>query len=166
VWCRECTGRAFGRARNRTKTAPFSRRIYNVKNAIAILMFIACAGAQQPADQPWQIEMTSSGGIAGKGAGSMRIDSDGKTSCRRELTDAERRRLDDAVANAKPDGWKTVNAEGICCDRIEWTLALTIGGKTHKVTWIDDPKFAMPDDLRALTTELSKIQSSHECGSR
>lgn len=134
-----------------------------------LAMLIGCAASPQPADEPWRLEMTSSGGIAGKGAGSMVIDSagtftvttmSGKT-CPARLSEAESRKLADAVAKAKPDGWQTPSPEALCCDRIEWSLALTIGGKTHTATWIDDPKLAMPPDLRALTKVLGEIRGEH-----
>lgn len=140
-----------------------------IVSLIVVVLLAACAGSQQPADEPWRVEMTSSGGIAGKGMGSLAIDSagaftvttmSGKT-CPDKLSDDESQRLAKAVANAKPETWQKPGAESICCDRIEWSLALTVGGKTHTVTWIDDPKFAMTDDLRALTNVLADIRASH-----
>lgn len=136
-----------------------------MKNAIVILlMVVACAGSSKSTDEskdePWSIEVASSGGITGRGLGSLRVDSDGKLSCPGKLTDDERTRLARAVADAKPENWPT-GGESMCCDRIEWTLALTIGGKTHEATWIDDPKFEMPDDLRALTRVIVDIQAAH-----
>jgi hypothetical protein len=80
------------------------------------------------------------------------------------LSTDDARRLAEAVASAKPDGWTP--QEPVCCDRIEWSLTLTIGGKTHTATWIDDPKIALPDDLRVLTRLLGVIREKHTVSCR
>ena len=85
-------------------------------------------------------------------------------SCPGRLSEAEARRLGEAVANAKPEDWKV--AEPTCCDRIEWTLVLDRGGKKHEVTWIDDPKLALPDDLRTLTNLLAEIREKQTVSCR
>jgi len=134
---------------------------------LLVVALVSCAGSQQPVNEPWTIDVTSSGGFAGKGAGAMHIDSKGAFTvttmsgkrCPDRLSDEERQRLDKAIANARPDEWR--GTETPCCDRIEWKLVLEIGGKKHEITWIDDPKFAMPDDLRALTNVLGDIESKH-----
>ena len=173
VWWRECTGTPSRRARNRTNSRANACRIYNVENArtlsLLIVLLAACAASPPPEPQPWRVEVTSSGGIAGKGAGSMVADSEGtvtvttiaRKTCPGRLSETELRRLADAIAKAKPEEWQPLHPEDICCDRIEWSLALEIGGKTHTFTWIDDPKLALPPDLRTLTQVLGDIRVEH-----
>jgi hypothetical protein len=127
--------------------------------AFAALLFAlaACTAASRTID-PWKLELTSSGGIAGKGVGSISIDSGGAVrvttsqgkECSFTATPAELRALQDALANAKPETWKSSYApENVCCDRMTYELKASIGGKETAVTWIDDP-LPMPADLTAL----------------
>lgn len=92
-------------------------------------------------------------------AGAITVKTVAGRSCPGRLSSDDARRLGEAVANAKPEAWTP--QVPVCCDRIEWSLELTIGGKTHNATWIDDPDIALPDDLRALTRLLAEIREKH-----
>ena len=95
--------------------------------------------------------------------GALTVTTLSRKSCPGRLSDAERRQLADAVANAKPESWTV--PEPTCCDRIEWRLVLDHAGKKHEVAWIDDPKIELPPDLRALTNALGEIRAKRtaEC---
>ncbi|HYC62689.1 MAG TPA: hypothetical protein VEK79_24275 [Thermoanaerobaculia bacterium] len=126
-----------------------------------MIMMMSCA-ASQSADEPWSIAVTSSGGFAGKGAGSYTIKSDGEItvttmagkSCTFRATEEEMTRFRDLLANAKPDTWAGHYVpEDSCCDRFEYEMTIDEAGRKHSVKWIDDPA-PMPADLAALTNAI------------
>ena len=127
--------------------------------AFAILVFAlsACAATSRPIE-PWKLELTSSGGIAGRGVGSLTIDSAGASTvsttdrkqCSFTATADELSKLTDVLQNAKPEAWKSsYEPENACCDRMTYELKVTMAGADKSVTWIDDP-LPMPADLTAL----------------
>jgi hypothetical protein len=158
------------RARNRAKQCYFMYRIYNRENAmkLSVLMMmvsvVACAASSRTAPaEPWQFEVTSSGGIAGRGAGNYSISSDGtvvvttmtRTTCRYTATGEDLSRFRTLLANARPQTWKeSYIPENACCDRFEYQLTVTEAGQTPRtVKWIDDPE-PMPKDLAAITAAM------------
>jgi hypothetical protein len=144
-------------------------RIYNRENAMKLSLMmlmvsvVACAASSRTApSEPWRFEVTSSGGITGRGAGSYSIASDGtievtspaNTACRFEATDEEKSRFRTLLANARPEQWKASYVpENPCCDRFEYELTVVEAGKERKVKWIDDP-LPMPADLAAITAAM------------
>ena len=131
----------------------------SVRSLIALFVLTACA-ASQPAT-PWRAELTSAGGIAGKGNGSFSIDSAGKisvttmngTQCSYEATAEDMQRFRKLVAAAKPARWNESYVTGnMCCDRLVWTVTLEQPNSKRSASWIDDsPK---PRDLVALAAAL------------
>jgi hypothetical protein len=131
-------------------------------SALAMILLMTSCAASQSHSGPWKIELTTSGGFAGKGAGNYTVDSDGKLSlttmggrtCAFELTAGELARLDKAVDQARPDAWKESYApENRCCDRIEYKLTLDRAGVERSTEWIDDP-LPMPKDLQAIADAI------------
>ena len=127
-----------------------------------MLLTSSCAASRTQPIEPWSVGVTSSGGIAGKGAGSYAIDSTGKISvttmtgrsCTFQATDDEMNRFRTLLTNARPDSWKaSYIPKDPCCDRFEYELTLDEAGVKHTVTWIDDPQ-PMPKDLTALTNAM------------
>jgi hypothetical protein len=127
-----------------------------------MVMMMSCAASQTAPAEPWSVEVTSSGGLAGKGAGSYAIRSNGEVTvtsmmgrtCTFQATEAELARFRELLTNAKPESWAgSYIPEESCCDRFEYELTLNEAGKTRKVTWIDDPA-PMPKDLEALTNAM------------
>lgn len=138
-------------------------------SALAVLLLMSCAASQtsQPAS-PWRIEVTTSGGITGRGNGSWAISSDGKVaitsfggkSCSFEATAEERARFEKLLGDAQPDTWKESYApDDRCCDRIEYVMTVDEGGVQRKTSWIDDPA-PMPRDLAALVAAMSGVAPS------
>ena len=132
-------------------------------SAAALLLLVACAASQSTAVKPWRIDVTTSGGITGRGNGGWGIDSDGKISvttiggrtCTFDATPAERERFDAILANARPNSWKdSYVPEDNCCDRIEYRLTVVRAGEERKIVWIDDP-LPMPKDLQAIADALT-----------
>jgi hypothetical protein len=156
------------RARNCGKAQDNVLKIYNRENAMklsaaAVLLLVACAASQSTAMKPWRIDVTTSGGITGRGNGGWGIDSDGKVSartmsgrsCTFEATAEERQRFDTLLANARPDTWKdSYVPEDNCCDRIEYRMTVVRGGEERKIVWIDDP-LPMPKDLEAIASAVT-----------
>lgn len=127
-----------------------------------MLSTVACAASRTQPIEPWSIAVTSSGGIAGKGAGSFSIDSAGKISvttmtgrsCTYQATAEEMNHFRELLTYAHPDSWKeSYIPENPCCDRFEYELTLDEAGTKHTVKWIDDPA-PMPKDLVALTDAM------------
>ena len=132
-------------------------------SVVSMIFLAACAGANgapsepKAAASPWRIELTSSGGFAGRGAGNYTIDSSGALaittmtgrSCTFQLEPAEVERLSNLLAAADPDSWDASYAPADrCCDRIEYRLTVQRDG-THTTEWIDDP-LPMPEGLKNL----------------
>ena len=141
------------------------REFYNVKSSVklsALLLALFVAGCTAPyadAKRSWRVEVTTSGGLAGRGAGDYAIDSGGKVEARlfngRECaftTDAAP--IEEILASAQPQRWKgSYVPENACCDRIEYVLTYDEAGTITTTKWIDDP-LPMPADLVALSNAI------------
>jgi hypothetical protein len=158
------------RARKCAKAPVFAREIYNMESVMKLsaitmmLLILSCAASRTAPPEPWSVEVTSSGGIAGRGAGSFAIDSTGRVavavttmtrkSCTFPATEEEMGRFRELLANARPDAWSdSYVPKDSCCDRFEYELTLDLAGKKRTVKWIDDPA-PMPKDLVALTSAM------------
>jgi hypothetical protein len=146
-------------------------------SALMVMLFTACAATKAPVS-PWRIALTSSGGLAGRGAGSYSIDSDGRISvttmqgrtCSATATAAQLDRFNDLVAAAEPDRWSDRYVpEETCCDRFEYTMSVDRAGVQKQVVWIDDP-LPMPADLQAIVDAMTsgpdslRARSVETCG--
>ena len=157
------------RARKCAKAPSLARFLYNVETAMKLsivatlmLLMLSCAASQTKPAEPWSIEVTSSGGLAGRGAGSYAIDSSGRISmttmmgksCTFTASEEEMRRFTELLTNARPETWAaSYIPKDPCCDRFEYELTLDEAGTKHTVRWIDDPE-PMPNDLAALTNAM------------
>jgi hypothetical protein len=133
-----------------------------------MMLMLSCAASRTAPAEPWSISVTSSGGLAGRGAGSYSINSAGEVavttmmdkSCTYRATGEEMARFRELLTNARPETW---NASYIpqesCCDRFEYELTLDEAGKKRTVRWIDDPA-PMPEDLAALTNAMVGVSPS------
>ena len=148
-------------ATNRVETRYFDARFYKVKNAatfsaILLILLAGCTATHATPKEPWRVEVTTTGGIAGRGTGDYAIDSDGKVTARlfngRECTfTTSPQPIAALLANAKPKEWnESYVPENPCCDRIEYTLTYDEAGVKTTTKWIDDP-LPMPDDLLAVS---------------
>ena len=129
----------------------------------ALLILAAGCTAAIESEQPWSVAVTTTGGITGSGVGAYSIDSDGRVEvtkmsgsrCVLTATAADLERVRQFVMAARPSRWRDSYApEDRCCDRIEYTLTLDLGGRIRGVEWIDDP-LPMPSDLTALAETLT-----------
>lgn len=151
-----------------------------MKLSVMTMIFLAaCAGANGTPNEavsaaPWRIEMTSSGGFAGRGAGNYTLDSTGTLAvttmngrtCTFQLEPEEVARFDFLLAAAQPANWKPSYApEDRCCDRIEYRLKANFKGADHTTEWIDDP-LPMPEGLTklwmAMTGGVESLRVTYE----
>ena len=127
-----------------------------------MLLILSCAASGTAPAEPWFVSVTSSGGFAGRGAGSYSINSAGEIavtsmtgkSCTFRASEEEMTRFRELLGNARPETWKeSYIPKDPCCDRFEYELTLDEAGKKRTVKWIDDPD-PMPADLKALTDAM------------
>ena len=125
---------------------------------LQIVALLIAVAADEPA---WRVEITTSGGFVGHGAGGLVITPDGKLVLRRgcelAMTADDLKTIGELVAKARPEQWKPsyvqpTNPEG-CCDMIRTTLTVTRGGKRWTSTWFDDHG-VMPADLDAIVSAV------------
>lgn len=128
-------------------------------SALFLVLLSACTATQATPKRPWRVEVTTTGGITGRGTGNYAVDSDGKVAARlfsgRECaftTGVDG--IEAILAKARPGGWKeSYLPEDPCCDRIEYTLTYDEAGVKTTTKWIDDP-LPMPADLKALANAI------------
>jgi hypothetical protein len=161
------------RARKYIQSRVFAARIYNLENGAMLsvrgwfaalgMAVTMCAASQSKPMTPWSVEITTTGGIAGRGIGSFAIASDGtvsvttmmRKSCSYRATEEEMKRFEELLTAAQPDRWRTSYApEDRCCDRIEYTLTFQEADRKFTTEWIDDPQ-PMPADLVALAAAIT-----------
>lgn len=132
---------------------------------LAMMMAVACSAAQSNPRTPWHVELATSGGITGRGMGTIAVDSDGTitvNACTFKASDEEMRSLEVLLAASKPEKWGNYTPENKCCDRIAYELTYGEDADQHKAEWIDDP-LPMPDDLVKVAAELGKLRRAHPC---
>jgi hypothetical protein len=139
---------------------------------LMLMTLTSCAASQSAAPPtPWKLSLTTSGGFAGRGNGSVSLDSSGaiavttiaNKSCTFTASADELQQFTNLLAAARPDAWKASYApENKCCDRIEYTLTYDAAGKVTETSWIDDP-LPMPGDLVAVSEALSALKNAHGC---
>lgn len=141
-----------------------TRDFYNVKSpvklsALLLLFFAACTASHAAPKRPWRVEVTTTGGITGRGAGDYAIDSDGKVTAR--LADnractftTSPEGIEAILTKARPGEWKeSYVPENPCCDRFEYTLTYDEAGVKKTTKWIDDP-LPRPADLVGLANAI------------
>ena len=127
---------------------------------LSLTIVMACAAAAP--DKPWSIEVSTSGGITGRGMGTWKIASDGTVTVRRtngtdctfEMTDQELRTISRLLAAARPERWReSYVPENSCCDRIEFSMEVNEAGRIATTRWLDAPP-SEPADLSELANAV------------
>lgn len=133
---------------------------------VALLVVMACTAAAPR--EPWSVEVTTSGGLTGRGLGSWKISSDGTIEVRRmdgnvctlSASDAQLRAIGRLLAEARPERWKeSYVPENSCCDRIEYSLEVVEAERVATTRWLDGPP-EEPKDLRALANAMVGAERS------
>lgn len=129
---------------------------------LTLTIVAACAGFRSTPERPWRIEVSTSGGLTGRGIGGYAIDSDRKVEvrrmngdvCRYTTTEAELAHVERLLGDARPKAWReSYLPENTCCDRIISTLTVDEAGKVAATKWIDGPPES-PADLNALANAI------------
>jgi hypothetical protein len=127
------------------------------------------ATAEGSVSKGWKIEVTTEGGLTGRGLGSVVIEPpavearDFNRGCQGSLDEREAQTLGSAVAAAKPSEWKTEyvrpeNPHGYA-DMIRYTLSLTRGSESHSTSWYEETRAKLPADAAALYDEAWKTRA-------
>ncbi len=141
----------------------FSRR-----GLLIAMIATACAASPSKPTAPWRVEVTTSGGIAGRGIGSAAIDSQGNVSvttmarktCANHATAEEFANIETLLGMSKPAKWGSYVPENACCDRIEYTLTFEEGDKKYGARWIDDP-LPRPADLVKVADAMGALRQKY-----
>jgi hypothetical protein len=120
----------------------------------------------------WRLDLSSTGGIGGKGDGQVVMTSDGKVvssrsggTCEVTLSSDELRAIQQAVGAVAPGNWETDYQPAkteVCCDRVTWRLEVTLetsdGTKrTAHAEWHEAAMNQLPPDLRALALVAERV---------
>ena len=129
---------------------------------MSVLIVAACVGARSAPRRPWRIEVSTTGGMTGRGTGNFAVDSDGNVDVRRMNGEActyaiakeELDRIEALLGAAEPRKWReSYLPENTCCDRVIFTLKIDEDGDISATRWLDAPPQA-PKDLFALADAI------------
>jgi len=137
----------------------------------ALTLSAACSPVQDAAAAAWSVRVKTSGGFTGRGVGNVLITSAGRVryetpeapnrqgrGCEGRLSKEELRRVGRSVGESDPAGWEVSGPNAAAADAVTYELELKAGdGRTHKVTWYDNTREGLPDDLRRLSEEVSRV---------
>ena len=121
----------------------------------------------------WNFELSTSGGLTGKGLGGITAGSDGKATasdgrnnCQDQLLDEETKELDRLIRKSNPARWRKKyaipgNPHGYA-DQILYTFKLTVktskGAQIFETTWYDQSAEKTPADLQAIVKQAWKTR--------
>ena len=130
-----------------------------MKPLLVLSIVIASCNTASPVEDDWNIEITTDGGITGRGLGGVSITprsieaTDPGRTCKGELTAGERETLQRAIAGVrgtwKPEYVKPDNPHGHA-DQIRYTLMVRRGGESRSTSWFDESKSDLPADASAV----------------
>lgn len=144
------------------------------------LALVALLAQVHPAAAPWRVEVTTHGGLTGRGAGALKLRSTGELEvvlpggrrCRLRAPAAALDRVGQAVHRARPSHWRPRyfvpdNPTG-CCDQVATTMALVRGpggAEQRSVTgWFDESRQLVPPDALAVhDAAMELVQASAGC---
>lgn len=149
------------------------------------IVLMAAAACQSGADdeetarteettmQEWALRLESSGGITGRGDGSVSIDSEGQverttpngTVCRGTVDGELLETLTRVLVDARADTWRSQYLLQGGADFFTYTLTMEIDGRPQPVVeWNDGVE--LPTDLRTLWDAIGAVTRSVDCGQR
>ena len=148
-----------------------------------LLLLAGSCSKQSPAvpktvQPPWSLQLTTSGGFAGRGRGNISITSEGKFNCsqtNREdvrkgvvggLHSTEFKPISDAVAQLDPKEWNKPGLNVAAPDAFGYKLELKTGTDNKEiftVQWYDNTRDQLPADLKKLSEVLLQTMNT-SCG--
>ena len=112
----------------------------------------------------WNIEITTTGGIAGNGSGTVTLSSDGVAMithgaqrCAYRVPPDELAAIDAAVRSAQPAQWEESYEVARCCDLIRTTVKLRRGRNEYLTSSLTGATF--PSDLENLVARLKRYRA-------
>lgn len=120
--------------------------------------------------QEWSLRLESSGGITGRGDGSVTIDSGGMvertspagTACHGVVEGELLEELARAIVQARPERWRSPYVLEGGADFFTYALTMEIDGRRQPTTeWTDGVD--LPADLRTLWDAIAAIKRSVDC---
>jgi hypothetical protein len=147
--------------------------------AVVLALAVGQTGSEVP---EWRVELRSSGGITGRGAGSISVQADGtvaltraaavrrpdqsgEPTCTVRLPDKVKP-VADALHGLQPDTWRERYTPGGnpggCCDQFQWDLEVTrAGGGSSpgqlRTSWVGEPAPDLPPDLSRLRSAVLDV---------
>jgi len=151
---------------------------------LTVLLLISGSCSKQSAAPntvrpPWSLQLTTSGGFAGRGRGNLSVNSDAKFDCS-QTTPQEVRKgvagglhstvfkpISDAVAQLDPKEWNKPGLNVAAPDAFSYKLELKTGtdNKVFTVRWYDNTLDQLPADLKKLSEVLLHTMDT-SCGGR
>ena len=142
-----------------------------LSSSAALTLSSACPTGRAVAVSSWSVQLKTSGGLAGRGVGNVLITSAGRVryempeapnrrghGCDGKLSREKLRHLGELIGESDPGGWKVSGPNAAAADAVGYELELKArGGRTHKVTWYDNTREGLPEDLRRLYEEVSRV---------
>jgi len=149
---------------------------------LTLLSLLAGSCARQSPAQPktiqgpWSLELTTSGGFAGRGRGNLAV-SGGKFSCSQTnpqngkgdegvLNARQQQPIIDALAQVDPTGWNKPGLDVAAPDAFGYKLELRTGAllkDVYTVKWYDNTRDQLPEDLKKLSDVLLQTMD-RSCG--
>ena len=140
---------------------------------VVAIVSMACSPYQTATDSSWSVQLKTSGGLTGRGQGSISVNSDGKVRyeppnvpgrpgrpCERVLSADDLRPLADAVRRNRSAGWQVPGPNAAAPDAFAYDLELRTGGDhAYRVTWYDNTRDRLPEDVKSLAEALTDLMS-------
>lgn len=143
-----------------------------------LTMLVAAAALALASADPWRVEVATHGGLSGRGAGGVKIRSNGEVEvvtpagkrCAVRLERAAVAKVERAVQRSRPEHWRPRyflpdNPTG-CCDQVATTLALvrTHGGAEKQTVtgWFDESRQLVPRDAVLVYEAAMDLALAHQ----
>lgn len=154
---------------------------FGKKRRMIVLLLVAVALATAPtagAAAPWRVEVATHGGLSGRGAGAVKVRSNGDLEvvtpegkrCEVRLERAALAKVEQSVQRARPERWRPRyflpdNPTG-CCDQVSTTLAVIRGqqgAEKQSVTgWYDESRQLAARDALGLYEAAMDLALAHQ----
>jgi len=127
---------------------------------------------------PWSLQLTTSGGFAGRGRGNLSVNSEGKFNCSQTNRQDVRKGVEgglpafrfkpisDAVEQVNPKEWNKPGLDVAAPDAFGYKLELKTGTDNKEiftVQWYDNTMDQLPPDLKKLSEVLLQTMNT-SCG--
>lgn len=147
-----------------------------MKALALVLLLVAGCSAQSAAEhqggsvaeaEVWTLSLLSSGGITGRGAGNVHVNSAGTVTAGNlrsrdavtKLSETELQRWDAAVRSARDVSWDSPPNDARGADMIEYEMKLDLGDEVRRIEWREDVTQLLPKELGTLFELAAEARS-------